>query len=89
LLIEAAKPHYLNIVFGEADPPELGKGNANVADGEADGDIDALGDTPAVGVVAVAVGWGVGVGVGVGGGGMMFSQWWSGTVAPPISSTSF
>src|SRR5207247_5254783 len=36
-----------------------------------------------------ADGEGLGVGVGVGGGGIMFSQWCSGTVAPPISSTSF
>ena len=60
---------------------ELGIGNANVAEGEADGVVDVPGDGEAEGV-------GVGVGVGVGGGGMMFSQWCSGTVAPPISFTN-
>jgi hypothetical protein len=30
----------------------------------------------------------LGEGVGVGGGGIIFSQWCSGALAPPISSTS-
>ena len=64
-------------------------GNANVAAGDADGaDALAAGDIVDVGVDE-GEGVGVGVGVGVGGGGMMFIQWCSGTVAPPISSTSF
>jgi hypothetical protein len=47
----------------------VANGKANVADGEADGDVDSLGEDE-----AVAVGEGVGLGVGVGGGGIMFSQ---------------
>jgi hypothetical protein len=35
------------------------------------------------------IGDGLGVGVGVRDGGIMFSQWYNGTVAPPISSTNF
>ena len=44
-------------------------GNANVAVGEAAGEVDSAGDGP-----IVEVGNGVGLGVGVGGGGIMFSQ---------------
>src|SRR5439155_11849251 len=64
----------------------LGVGNANVADGAADG----IADVPGEGDVDVGLGDGdrLGVGVGVGGGGMMFAQRCSGTVAPPISFTS-
>ena len=66
----------------------LGIGNANVADGDADGiaDVPGAGDDVDVGL---GDGDGLGDGVGVGGGGMMFAQRCSGTVAPPISSTNF
>ncbi len=66
----------------------LGSGNANVADGEADGISDVPGEGDDVDV-GLGDGDGLGVGVGVGSGGMMFVQWYSGTVAPPISSTNF
>jgi hypothetical protein len=62
-------------------PLGLGLGNAKVADGDAENageDVD----------VGLADGEGVGVGVGVGGGGIIFSQWCSGTLAPPISLTN-
>ncbi len=49
----------------EAASPGLAIGNANVADGVADGIVDEPG---------VAEGTDDGVGVGVGGGGMIFSQ---------------
>ena len=69
-------------------PAGVVTGNANVAEGDEDGVVDeeAPGDDGDVGNGDAE---GLGVGVGVGGGGMMFSQWCSGTVAPPISSTSF
>ena len=52
---------------------KLGSGNANVADGEADGIADepCEGDDVDVGLGDAD---GLGVGVGVGGGGMMFGQ---------------
>ena len=68
--------------LGDAVPLGLEAGNANVADGDADNEGEFVD-------VGVANGEGLGVGVGVGGGEIMFSQWCSGTVAPPISSTSF
>jgi len=49
--------------LGEAVPPGLELGNANVADGERE-DVD----------VGVVNGEGLGVSVGVGGGGIVFSQ---------------
>jgi len=58
----------------------VGIGKANVADDE---EADDPGGTDAAGVGLA----GVGVGVGLGSGGIIFSQWWSGTVAPPISFT--
>lgn len=51
----------------------LGIGNANVADGEADGIADEPGEGDDV-EVGDSEPLGVGVGVGVGGGGIMFSQ---------------
>ena len=50
---------------------KLGSGNANVADGEADGIADEPGEGD---VVGLSDGDGLGVGVGVGGGGMMLAQ---------------
>ena len=58
-------------------------GNANVALGDAAGEPVDPGDDVDVGL-GVGVGDGVGVGVGI-----IFSQWCSGTLAPPTSSTSF
>ena len=65
--------------LGDTVPLGLEAGNANVADGDADSEGE---------FVDVGVANGEGLGVGVGGGGIMFSQWCSGTVAPPISFTS-
>ena len=65
----------------------MGIGNANVAEGDADGVVDTPGDGDGVDV-GEGDGVGVGLGVGVGGGGMIFSQWCNGTVAPPISFTN-
>lgn len=48
---------------------KLGSGNANVADGEADGIADEPGED-----AGLSDGDGLGVGVGVGGGGMMLVQ---------------
>src|SRR5438309_5569608 len=58
-------------------------GNANVAEGDAAGELVCPGED-----VDVGDGETVGVGDG-GGGGIIFSQRWSWTVAPPISSTNF
>ena len=71
----------------------LASGNANVDNGEGGGAVgEAEGElnSGAIDGVGAALGLGltVGLGVGVDKGGMMFSQWCSGTVAPPISSTS-
>ena len=59
----------------------FGIGNANVAEGDADGMVDPVGsgetvdvDDGVIAVVALGIGVGVAVGVGVGGGGIMFSQ---------------
>ena len=71
MLINAAQPVYFSIRFGEADPLELGIGNAKVAEAEGVGDADPAGDAEDVAVGDAA---GVGVGVGVGGGGIIFSQ---------------
>ena len=63
-------------------------GKANVAEGDEDEVVE--GEAPGGdGEIGIGEAKGLGVGVGVGGGGMIFSQWCSGTVAPPISSTSF
>ena len=70
------------------------RGKANVAEAEGVDATDGTGEVVSTGPgldVAPAVGEvdGDGVGVGVGGGGIIFSQWCSGTVELPISSTSF
>lgn len=61
----------LSVEFGEAVVAGLATRNANVGDGAADPDTDALGEAD---VVALADGEGGGVGLGVGEGAMMFSQ---------------
>ena len=62
-----ASPPRSEIFYGDA----LGSGNANVADGVADGDVDVPGEGDDV---DVGEGVGVGLGAGVGGGGIIFSQ---------------
>ncbi len=57
-------------------------GNANVGDGKAEPAGDAVDGVP------LGYGEGLDVGLGVGEGGMIFSQRYNGTVAPPISLTN-
>ena len=66
---------------GDAASAGTERGKANVAEGDAVGEISGDGLTLGTGV-------GDGLGVGVGGGGIMFRQRCNGTVAPPISLTS-